>query len=390
MPSSLAEGGGDSFEALHASLLDIRKEVEAQAAKRHSRPALRFAGALFQPLWATSEFGITKNRCVLDASTGAEATQYLQDFDNMEDVVEALANLDCVLFARSIENLHAVQSSGKQATIIIPVNFHTLASQHSEFLSVGATLPSAYRRSVVLDVIGIPATLPRTELQRVLGVGKRVADRLIVQMSPADHRLDRETVNQLWGVSFDLSGMDVEDWVVAQEAGRFAGKARELGLHSFAYGANTIGKANTVVQAGFDHVGGTAVHSTTPSPRYHARFKPLFGNPAPRAGRAEMRQHARFAPLNPNASVTFLDGRQLACRIPDVSASGAVVVCQSDVEMGDHVIVGSIPAQVVRLSKRGFAVRFMEVQQSSTVEMGLQATASREGIVELKQRLLAG
>lgn len=133
--------------------------------------------------------------------------------------------------------------------------------------------------------------------------------------------------------------------------------------------------------------------STGPVPRPHARFKPLFGDATPKSSgldrTAGLREHPRFAPVNPNSTLTLPNGERYDCRIPNVSASGAVVLCMVAVEAHDYVVVGSIPAQVVRTIKRGFADRFLEAQQPSAVEIALQTPIAGDKLLESLRLLSA-
>lgn len=376
----------DPLSALYSSLLEIRNSVNGRAINRHSIPALRHAGALFQPLWPSRDFGQTQNRCLLDTLAGAAAAKHLKEIEALEDLVEALANLDCVVFAKSVEGLHQALGEIKRATIVVPVHFQTLALEQQEFLDIAATLPLPYRRFVLLDLIGVPTATTGSELLKALKTGRTITDRIVLQMSPTDHRMDQTVRNLIWGVSMNLGELDVDDPRIAIELERFALAAAEQGIYSFAYGANTIGKAVTVVKAGFDYVGGSAVCNVAPLPRSHARFTPLFGDVALKSrsldSKADLRAHPRFAPLDPNSSITLLDGHRHTCRIPNVSASGAVVLSEIDAHVGDYLVIGSIPAQVVRTIKQGFAVHFLEVQQQSAIEIALQTPVVGDALLE--------
>lgn len=366
----------DPLSALYTSLIEIRDAVNGRAIRRHSLPALRNAGALFQPMWSSRGFGHTMNRCLLDNFAGNAAVKHLDEIAHIEDLVEALANLDSVVFAKSIEGLHRALGEASHTTIIVPVHFQTLALRQPDFLEIAGTLPLPYRRSVILDLIGVPTATSTRELTQALKTGRTVTDRIIVQMSPGDHRMNQNMRNLIWGLSMNLGEVDSDDPHIVQELQRFARTSTEHGLCSFAYGANTIGKAGAIVEAGFDYVAGAAVGSTLPLPRPHSRFTPLFGDAAPRiVGRESkpgLREHPRFAPVDPNSTVTLLSGEGYDCRIPNASASGAVVICDAQARVGDYVVIGSIPARVVRTTRSGFAVRFLEVQKPSAVEMALK------------------
>ena len=393
VPSARIRDAKDPLSALYTNLLEIRDAVNSRAINRHSIPALRFAGALFQPLWSNQDSGGTKNRCLLDTLAGAAASKHLEEIEELEDLVGALANLDCVLFAKSVEGLHQALGDTKRATIIIPVHFQTLATEQQEFFDIAGTLPLAYRRFVLLDLIGIPTATTSRELLKALKMGRTVTDRIVLQMSPDDHRMDQNVRGLIWGASINMGELDSDDPRAVQELARFALTAAEHGLHSFAFGANTLGKATIVVEAGFDYVGGAAVANTVPIPRPHANFKPLFGDvsakPNPLEGKAGLRSHPRFAPLDPNSTVTLPSGEQSECRVPNVSASGGVVLCALDVAVGDYLVLGSIPAQVVRPVKHGFAVRFLEVQEQSAIEIALHTPLAGDKLLESLRQLSA-
>jgi hypothetical protein len=191
VPSASIRDASDPLSTLYANLLEIRDAVNAKTINRHRIPALRYAGALFQPLWSNQDSGGTKNRCLLDTLAGAAASKHLQEIEELDDLVGALANLDCVLFAKSIEGLHQALGDVKRATIIIPVHFQTLAREQQEFFDIAATLPLAYRRFVLLDLISIPTAATSRELLKALKMGRTVTDRLLLQMSPDDRRMDQ-------------------------------------------------------------------------------------------------------------------------------------------------------------------------------------------------------
>lgn len=393
VPSARIRDAKDPMSALYASLTAIRDAVNASAIKRHSIPALRYAGALFQPLYSNRDFGRTKNRCVLDTLAGAAAAKHLEEIEHLDDLIEALANLDSVLFAKAIEGLHHALGDVKRATIVIPVHFQTLASRQPDFMDLALTLPLAYRKFVLIDLIGVPTAATKGELLRAVQTGRSISDRVILQLSPSDHRMDQKMRTMIWGISISLSELDSDDRGIAQDLARFAMSAAEFGLYSFAYGANTIGKAAVVVNAGFDYICGTAVHSTVPTPRPHSRFTPLFGDNAAQTGDAERqasgRRSPRFAPLNPNSTLTFPDRQQHACRIPNVSASGAAVLSSAAVEVGSYLAIGCIGAQVTRVAKGGFSVRFLEVQQPSVIEIALQTPLAGDKLLA-NLRVLSG
>ena len=75
-------------------------------------------------------------------------------------------------------------------------------------------------------------------------------------------------------------------------------------------------------------------------------------------GMPEDRRHERIVPRAAMVIVTLADGRQLTCRLIDISVSGAAMTCETRLEKGMDVTVGSTPARVVRATDGGIAVEF--------------------------------
>jgi hypothetical protein len=86
---------------------------------------------------------------------------------------------------------------------------------------------------------------------------------------------------------------------------------------------------------------------------------------------SDKREHKRILPQEPRSSVMLANGRSIACMLIDISRSGAAVSADVLPAVGDTMMVGAIPAKVVRLLKVGFAVQFDEVQAAEVLEKRL-------------------
>jgi c-di-GMP-binding flagellar brake protein YcgR len=75
-------------------------------------------------------------------------------------------------------------------------------------------------------------------------------------------------------------------------------------------------------------------------------------------GMPEDRRHERIEPRNRSTTLTLPGGRQHLARIVDVSRSGASLTVDALTPIGAPVVVGSRPAQVVRVFNGGLAVEF--------------------------------
>ena len=88
-------------------------------------------------------------------------------------------------------------------------------------------------------------------------------------------------------------------------------------------------------------------------------------------GLPEDRRHGRLVPQNPRTTVAMPDGRQIVCRLLDVSLSGAAVASEVKPPVGSLVMLGRAQARVVRIRADGFAVEFTRLQHPDFLEENL-------------------
>ena len=84
----------------------------------------------------------------------------------------------------------------------------------------------------------------------------------------------------------------------------------------------------------------------------------------------EDRRHGRFVPRNPLARLVLSNGTNVACRIIDLSQSGAAISIAADLRpaVGAMVTVGKTQGRVVRHIEDGFAVEFPRLQHPDFIE----------------------
>jgi len=88
----------------------------------------------------------------------------------------------------------------------------------------------------------------------------------------------------------------------------------------------------------------------------------------------EDRRHDRIVPRNPMSVLKIdEDGRQMPCRIMDLSLSGAALATEIRPAVGTAVTLGRVQARVVRHLEEGFAVEFVHAQLAETVEDSVSA-----------------
>jgi hypothetical protein len=79
-------------------------------------------------------------------------------------------------------------------------------------------------------------------------------------------------------------------------------------------------------------------------------------------GLPEDRRHERLAPKATRSFLIMPDGREIPCRVVDVSLSGAAVNIEEKPPLGTAVTLGRTAAKVVRHLEMGVAVEFTRPQ----------------------------
>jgi len=87
----------------------------------------------------------------------------------------------------------------------------------------------------------------------------------------------------------------------------------------------------------------------------------------------EDRRHGRFVPRKATARLILPNGNNVACRVIDLSESGAAIAISPDLRppIGSMVTVGKTQGRVVRHIDDGFAVEFTRLQHIDFVEQNV-------------------
>jgi len=85
-------------------------------------------------------------------------------------------------------------------------------------------------------------------------------------------------------------------------------------------------------------------------------------------GLPEDRRHGRIVPRNPIGRLIMPNGVNLACRIIDVSQSGAGIASDQRPPIGALVTLGKVQGRVVRHLEDGFAIEFTRLQHPDFLE----------------------
>jgi PilZ domain len=92
-------------------------------------------------------------------------------------------------------------------------------------------------------------------------------------------------------------------------------------------------------------------------------------------GLPEDRRHGRYTPKNPRTVIALDSGEQIVARLIDVSNSGCSISTDRKFPMGQRIVVGRLPARVVRIFDGGVAVEFgrmlTEIEVDADVSVSL-------------------
>jgi hypothetical protein len=84
----------------------------------------------------------------------------------------------------------------------------------------------------------------------------------------------------------------------------------------------------------------------------------------------EDRRHGRFIPRKAMARLILPNGKNVTCRVIDLSESGAAIAISPELRpaVGSMVTVGKAQGRVVRHIEDGFAIEFTRLQHSDFIE----------------------
>jgi hypothetical protein len=85
-------------------------------------------------------------------------------------------------------------------------------------------------------------------------------------------------------------------------------------------------------------------------------------------GLPEDRRHGRITPKNQSGRLILPNGLNIACRVIDVSQSGAAIGTRERPEIGSLITIGKCTGRVVRHLEDGFAIEFTRLQHADFLE----------------------
>jgi hypothetical protein len=273
---NLAGDTGSLADRLVLTLRRMRLEAD-RAILNYRRLLLKDFQLLFAPLWDPMRAIVDLNRCVLDLSLGCTTLSQFQAIADPDQMVDTLADMDCLALTRALEMLHRYGRASNVAAVLVPVGYQTLArtSTRREYLKLLASVPEVYSPFVRLEVTGVPSRPNVDQLNDLLFTVGDMRPGLTLQVTGNAGYLSELDPAPLWGLSCNLSMGHLRDATQRAVAPSFMEFAKSNSLRTMAHGANTIGLALAAVDSGFNYVSGTAIHLSQDTPRAPSRLHPL-------------------------------------------------------------------------------------------------------------------
>ena len=85
-------------------------------------------------------------------------------------------------------------------------------------------------------------------------------------------------------------------------------------------------------------------------------------------GLPEDRRHGRITPRNPAARLILPSGVNVACRVIDISQSGAAIATDQRPDIGAPITIGKTTGRVVRHLENGIAIEFTRLRHPDFLE----------------------
>ena len=176
---------------------------------------------------------------------------------------------------------------------------------------------------------------------------RRRHQRVKVRLTGQFMRQDRQ--------EFPCATIDISPGGIAFEAEA----SGEIGERIIAY-LNQVGRVEGTVARHF--YGGFAIQMKLP-PLKREKLADQLTWLANRQvlGMPEDRRHERITPQNPHSTLTLPNGREILCKIIDISRSGAAIKVSPAPAVGATVSLGKTRGQVVREFAGGVAIEFHRI-----------------------------
>ncbi len=261
-------------DALFARLARMRSDVVADLQRRR-RSLNQHTTVLFAPVWSVKKELALLHHCRANTQRSSQISALWQELVDPEEAASIVAEIDYLVFAKSLETLHRLRRHSRAALLLIPVDLRTVLSgaTRREYIRLLGALPSSYRKYIMLEVCRVGADVRTSEIYDVIKKLEPHIKGVVVQLPLDDKRVTEIAASGVWGLSTSLADVDVLDRSSADPLQRFATADGVDGVKTIACGANSIGLTAAALNAGFAFVEGSAIGPAAKEPRLEFRLR---------------------------------------------------------------------------------------------------------------------
>lgn len=182
--------------------------------------------------------------------------------------------VDLPLLDIAARDIRRTMNQGRQAIVIVPVQFATLDRTNLRvlYLNICAQLPEEARKYLVPEIFGVPVDLAPFRIEERINQLRPFSRAILVRASLVDQQFRQWGNLGLHAVGVDMSQYRGSEADIMQGLEQFAEAAEGAKLHTYAYGIPSLSLTTATVVSGIDYIGGDPIAPPTRQPLRVAEF----------------------------------------------------------------------------------------------------------------------
>lgn len=267
--------GGASSDMMNGALLDQLRRVEADGADQAGAPASGKSEAdseswrfefSYQPLWSAASNAFLCHRIDGRVHFGDQPAMEIDPLGEQDEDHAVVRAFDRAVLAQALRDSRRALDQGSKYVAVVPLHAASLKSEPDRqwMLAALQKQPDPLPKLIVLELIDGQAIRGNDLMRYVWSLHKSC--RRIVLRQALDHLpwfQSQHLPPQAIGVSAVVPHSAVPERDIIQRMDRFMESARKRQFESFLYGLRSRSLAFAAIGAGFSHVSGEVIASST-------------------------------------------------------------------------------------------------------------------------------
>ncbi|MBI1216100.1 MAG: hypothetical protein GC185_09820 [Alphaproteobacteria bacterium] len=280
--SETGEGGGKKKSGAHLSFESPTtvKTVMVEAGPLSNVSAARQAPSefTFVPLWDVKRKALTTYLC-MPAPRGEGALSPLDWYGEMSECrpYSARVELDLLMLEAVSKTMRRMAEAERKLIVVCPVHYDTLYRQESmdRFIRAAQSIPKSLQKCLEILLTGLPAELPAKDAFWFVPLLKSNLCRSVFAEVALESAQDMAAFA---GSNLDALGVCLPaspaEATLMPHINAFKDRIAPGGVpRAFVLNLPSLSLVTTAVCAGFDYLGGSAVHAGVPEPSHMYRYQ---------------------------------------------------------------------------------------------------------------------